>query len=163
MCLKKDDYIYSVRNVALYNVGFRLDDDIYNNTKKQRYELKTLIPDFYDIVSIEYEKEGKKGQYNSDYTLEEDAILIIDSRLEGNFIITYKAYPAKITANTNDTYRFTIPSEMIAILPLYIASELYKDDDAAIATQYRNQFEAELDGIKILNEPLEFANNSNWL
>lgn len=160
---KKDEYYYSIRNIALYNVSFRTEDEVYENTKKQRYELRTLIPDFYDIMSVEYEKEGRKGQYNSDYTLEEDSILIIDSKLEGNFIITYKAYPAKITSTTADTYRFTIPSEMIAILPLYIASELYKDDDAAIATQYRNQFEAELDGIKILNEPLDFANNSNWL
>ena len=160
---RSNGYIYSIRNVALYNVNFRTEDEVFNNTKKQKYDLRTLITDFYDIISIEYEREERKGQYNSDYTLEEDGILIIDSRRKGNFIITYKAYPVKLTATTADTYRFTQPSEMIAILPLYIASELYKDDDAALATQYRNQFETELENINILNEPQEFANNSNWL
>lgn len=160
---KADDYMYSVRNIAMYSVKFRTEDDVFNNTRKQRYDLRTIIPDFYDVMSVEYEKDGNIGKYNSDFTLEEDNILVIDGKREGNFIITYKAYPTKITTNTSDSFRLNIPSEMAAILPLYIASELYKDDDAAIATQYRNQFEAELDGLKILNEPLEFANNSNWL
>ena len=31
--------------------------------------------------------------------------------------------------------------------PLYLASELYKDDDVSLATAYRNQFETELDYI----------------
>lgn len=157
-----NEHLYSVRNIALYNISFKTDDEVFNNTQKQRYDLKTLIPDFYDIISIEYEKEEKRGQYNSDYTLEEDSILVIDSRKKGNFIITYKAYPVKLTLTTPDTYRFTQPSEMISILPLYIISELYKDDNIALATQYRNQFEIELENIDILNEPKEWANNSNW-
>jgi hypothetical protein len=160
---KTNEYLYCIRNVALYNVKFKTEDLIFNNTKKQRYDLKELIADFYTVMSVEYEKEERKGQYNSDYTLEEDGILIIDSKRKGNFIITYKAYPAKITLNTQDSYKFTIPSEMIAILPLYIVSQLYKDDDIAQATQYRNEFEIELENINILNEPMEFANNSNWL
>ena len=163
LIFKTEEYMYSVRNIALYNISFRDEDEIFNNTKKQKYNLKELINDFYDIVSIEYEKEQKPGQYSSDYTLEEDGILIIDSKRKGNFIITYKAYPTKITLNTSDSYKFTQPSEMIALLPLYIASELYKDDDIAVATQYRNQFEIELESLDILNEPMEFANNSNWL
>lgn len=163
LIFKAEEYMYSVRNIALYNISFKNEDEIFNNTKKQKYNLKELINDFYDIVSIEYEKEQKPGQYSSDYTLEEDGILIIDSKRKGNFIITYKAYPTKITLNTPDSYKFTQPSEMIALLPLYIASELYKDDDIALATQYRNQFEIELESLDILNEPMEFANNSNWL
>lgn len=158
-----NEYLYSVRNIALYNVKFKTEEEIFNNTKKQRYDLKELIADFYTVMSVEYEKEERKGQYNSDYTLEEDGILIIDSKRKGNFIITYKAYPTKITLNTQDSYKFTIPSEMIAILPLYIVSQLYKDDDISQATQYRNEFEIELENINILNEPIEFANNSNWL
>ncbi len=163
LIFKAEEYMYSVRNIALYNISFKSEDEIFNNTKKQKYNLKELINDFYDIVSVEYEKEQKPGQYSSDYTLEEDGTLIIDSKRKGNFIITYKAYPTKITLNTPDSYKFTQPSEMIALLPLYIASELYKDDDIALATQYRNQFEIELESLDILNEPMEFANNSNWL
>lgn len=157
------NYMYSVRNVALYNISFKTDTDIYNNTKKQKYNLKTLISDFYDIVSIEHEKDDTKGSYNSDFTLEGDNTLVIDSELKGNFIITYKAYPVKITLSTADTYVFDMPANMISILPLYIASELYKDDNISMATIYRNQFERELMNIEESEEPLEFANKSNWL
>lgn len=160
---ESDGFRYTVRNVALYNIKFRSDEEVLDFTKKQRYDLRELISDFYDIVSVEYEKDSRIGRYDSDYTLEGDSTLIIDNRKKGNFIITYKAYPPKITHSTSDQFRFSLPSEMIAILPLYIASELYKDDDISISTQYRNQFEAELDGLKILNQPMEFADNSGWL
>lgn len=156
-------YIYNVRNIALYNVNFRTADEVYNNTQKQKYELSTLIPDFFEIISIEYEGNNKQGKYNSNYILEGDNILVIDSKLKGNFIITYKAYPVKITADTLDTFEFTLPSEMILLLPLYIASELYKDDDISLATTYRNQFEVGLNNLTIIEEPLEFRSNSGWL
>ena len=157
------NYMYSVRNVALYNVSFKTNNDVYNNTQKQKYNLKTLISDFYGIVSVEYEKDETKGSYNSDFILEGDDTLVIDSGLKGNFIITYTAYPTKITSSTADTYVFEMPSNMISILPLYIASELYKDDNISMATIYRNQFEVELNNLQKLEEPIEFANKSNWL
>lgn len=163
LVFKASGYIYSIRNVALYSSNFRYEEEIYDNTKKQKYDLQTLIKDFYEIVSVEYEKDETIGQYNSDFTLEGDNTLIIDSSLKGNFIITYKAYPTKITSTTSDAYKFTIPSEMISLLPLYIASELYKDDDISLATTWRNQFEVSLSEVKIIEEPMEFANNSNWL
>lgn len=156
-------YIYNIRNIALYNVNFRTDDEVYNNTQKQKYNLSTLISDFYEIISIEYEGNNQIGKYNSDYTLEGDNTLIINSNLKGNFIITYKAYPVKITSTTVDTYEFTLPSEMILLLPLYIASELYKDDDISLATTYRNQFEIGLNNLNIIEEPLEFRSHSGWL
>lgn len=158
-----DDNIYSVRNVALYNVGFAYADDVYANTKKQKYDLSVLINDFYSIISVEYEESDIEGKYNTDYILEGDNTLIIDSKLKGNFIIKYKAYPTKIISTTPSTYKFTLPSEMIALLPLYIASELYKDDDISMATIWRNQFEASLSETKTIEEPLEYANNSGWL
>lgn len=158
-----EGYLYSVRNIALYNIRFRSEEEVLDNTKKQRYPLRELIRDFYDVVSVELERQNSYGAYNSDFTLEGDNILIIDSKKKGNFIITYKAYPEKITDKTSDQFVFKLPSEMIATLPLYMASELYKDDDISISTQYRNQFEAEIEGLKILNQPMEFADNAGWL
>jgi hypothetical protein len=158
-----EGFIYNVRYIALYNVKFRNEDEVFNNTLKQKYNLKELIDDFFEIVSVEYEENNKKGQYNSDFILEGDNTLVIDSTLKGNFIITYKAYPDKITSTTSDTYRFNMAGEMIALLPLYIASELYKDDDISLATIYRNQFETGLSQITKIEQPMEFANNSGWL
>ena len=56
-----------------------------------------------------------------------------------------------------------MPAEMIALLPLYIASELYKDDDISVATIYRNQFELSLANLKPIAEPIEFEDTNGWL
>ena len=157
------EYLYEIRNIALYNISFRLEEDIYNYTKYQKYDLADLIDDFYQIVSVEYEKPGVAGTFDEYYLLEGDKTLVIDSDIRGNFIITYKAYPDKITLETDDEYKFKMPAEMISILPLYIASELYKDDDISVATIYRNQFEVSLSNLKPIEEPIDFADTCGWL
>ena len=95
--------------------------------------------------------------------MEGDKTLVIDTDIQGNFIITYKAYPDKITLDTDDNYKFKMPAEMIALLPLYIASELYKDDDISVATIYRNQFELSISNLKPIAEPIDFADTNGWL
>lgn len=160
---KAEGYLYNVRNIALYNVSFRLEDDIFPHTQKIKYNLAELIPDFYELISVEYEKDGRRGVFDKYVLLEGDKLLVVDSVYKGNFIITYKAYPEKITAETDDSYVFDMPAEMAVLIPTYIASELYKDDDISIATVYRNQFEVSLENIKYVENPTEFADTSGWL
>lgn len=50
----------------------------------------------------------------------------------------------KIDSKTLRTYELTIPEDACVLIPLYIASQLYKDDDVSQATAYRNEFEAGL-------------------
>jgi hypothetical protein len=59
----------------------------------------------------------------------------------GNFTIYYRAYPVELTSETEDDYVLPIDPEVYALLPLYMASQLYKDDDIGVATQYRNELE----------------------
>ena len=49
-----------------------------------------------------------------------------------------------IDNDTEDDYEVELDESACVLIPLYIASELYKDDDIALATQYRNEFEAGL-------------------
>ncbi len=42
---------------------------------------------------------------------------------------------------TPDDYELPLYPEVAALLPLYIASQIYKDDEIGVATQYRNEFE----------------------
>ena len=46
-----------------------------------------------------------------------------------------------ITAATPDSYEFQIDDTGAELLPFYIASQLYKDEDIGMATIYRNEFE----------------------
>lgn len=160
---KANGYMYEIRNIAFYRINFRFDDDIYAYTPIQKYDMSEIISDFYQLISVEYEHPGDAGRFDTAYYIEGDKTLCINSNLMGSFIIKYKAYPDKITSDTDDSYTFTMPPEMIAILPLYIASELYKDDDISVATIYRNEFEVSLSAIRPPQQKVKFADTSGWL
>ena len=47
----------------------------------------------------------------------------------------------RVTSTTPVSYVFNLPEDACVLIPLYIASQLYKDDDISQATAYRNEFE----------------------
>lgn len=70
---------------------------------------------------------------------------------------TTKKYERTTVEVIDDTYNkdteLKLPYEACVLIPLYIASQLYKDDDISLATQYRNEFEAGLQNLEINIEP----------
>ena len=50
----------------------------------------------------------------------------------------------KITPSTLATREIGLPEQACVLIPLYMASQLYKDDDISQATAYRNEFEVGL-------------------
>lgn len=50
----------------------------------------------------------------------------------------------KIDNDTDDDTTINYPEDACVLIPLYIASQLYKDDDISQATAYRNEFETGL-------------------
>ena len=49
-----------------------------------------------------------------------------------------------VTYETEADIEIGLPDDACVLIPLYIASQLYKDDDISQATAYRNEFEAGL-------------------
>lgn len=82
---------------------------------------------------------------------EQDGKLYIDKRfIDRNSLtltIKYRIIPERFTTTTPWNTLIDLPYNICSIIPLYLASELYKDDDISMSTAYRNQFEAELDYI----------------
>lgn len=82
---------------------------------------------------------------------EQDGKLYIDKRfIDRNSLtltIKYRIIPERFTTTTPWSTIIDLPYNICSIVPLYLASELYKDDDISMSTAYRNQFEAELDYI----------------
>lgn len=76
-----------------------------------------------------------------DYSLEGDDVLVIPGDLQGEYTVWYAAYPKTITNSTEDAEELDLPPEAAVLVPLYIAGELYKDDDLSMATMFRNEFE----------------------
>ena len=50
----------------------------------------------------------------------------------------------RIDNDIDDDFVINYPEDACVLIPLYIASQLYKDDDIAQATAYRNEFEVGL-------------------
>lgn len=142
------DYPATVKNFAVYDTYFPTDDDVPEYGRYVKYELKSLAPDFYNLFdnSISYE-DGNVYLNTTDYYRESDHILILPSDKPGMYTIYYHAYPVEITFDTEDDYVLPIDPEVAVLLPLYMASQLYPDDDLAIATTLRNQFEVGLDSL----------------
>lgn len=104
-----------------------------------KYELKKIIPKykrFYEITS-EYK--------NPSYHLEGDNVLVFDDKNNENiYTIYYEAYHELIKLTTTNSTQIDLDRESTTIIPLYIAAELYKDDDIQQSTIYMNEFESAL-------------------
>ena len=163
-------YPSKVKNIAIYADTFPTINDVDmvpEYGKYVKYDLKELAPSFYNVFgnSIVYEGESSTVYLNTtDYYKESDHILVLPKDKPGMYTVYYNAYPGQITADTEDDYILEVDKEVADLLPLYIASQLYKDDDNGIATTYRNEFEVGLEAlINSASNPGKEKFNSEWV
>jgi len=162
------DYPMAIKNMAMYSAKWETADEVQAYGEKVRYALKDLAPDFYMLDTTDIYFEGNSNPYTQtqEFWQEGNTVLVLNREQIGNFTIYYKAYPEQITINTDDTYEMPIDEEVAVLLPLYMASQLYKDDDNGIATSYRNEFEVAFERLKNkANAPSagEFISKSGWI
>lgn len=99
--------------------------------------LKELAENF---LSLRENEVFLNGRHTDGYTLIGGERMLLYGI--GKWIIGYNAYPQKITQATDKDYVLDVPEDAAVLLPLYIAAELYKDEDPQTAAIYRNEFEA---------------------
>lgn len=130
-----------------------------------KVDLKTVVPDFYRIAKLYYQKPSGYQELinNTDYQMLNNYELVLNGNKYGNYLLEYQNYPIKITNETLDTEEIELEKETAALIPLYIASQLYKDDDIAIATTYRNEFEAAVENTFKIIDDLKFVSKTGWL
>lgn len=162
------DYPFEVRNVCLYPYNFPTDDDVPVYEEYIRYHLPDIMESFYQLSENDLYYQGEHGDSYiaaDEYYQEADKTLVIPRSQTGIYTIYYKAYPEQITQDTEDDYVLALDPEVAAILPLYMASQLYKDDDNAIATVYRNEFEVAFDRLSQkanIQRKEEFVSEYGW-
>lgn len=119
------------------------------NNETDIYDLKVLIDGykkFYDIECnniLNWKLITKNLLKITDWTNEEVEIL-------------YSSYPQKIDIDTSDKQIIELDESYARIIPLYIAGELYKDDDLTLSTVYMNEFFTSLNS---LSSDDNFINN----
>lgn len=134
---------YLFRNVAMYDVTFEREEDVWEYSEKRRFDLHQMADDFFKLVTYDVVKESNQNLYEkcSDYEWEGDSTLILNGLKQGVYKVHYYAYPQEITDATPDDTVMSLDPEVANILPVYMASELYEDDDTSIAYYFRQQYD----------------------
>jgi hypothetical protein len=165
----------NVKNIALYAEKFEVTYDeeenpVYDNVPDYerfiKYHMDKLLEDFYQLYEIYYEGPDKPYYLQvSSYYQEADKTLVLQRNEPGTYTVYYKAYPSHITLETPDDYELALDPEVATLLPMYMASQLYKDDDNSISTVYRNEWEVAFERLsQNSNAPHkeEFTSESGW-
>lgn len=121
---------YILENGKPYILSYEL-----KNNETGKYPLENLIDNFKRIHEISY-----NGTDNINYRVEGNNVLVIKNWTNGNITIYYEAFIDRITSNTPFLKKINLNNQLLSLIPLYIAGELYKDDDISMATQYLNEF-----------------------
>lgn len=160
-------YPLTITNLAFYPVKFSSEEKIPAWSDSVKYDLKELAPDFHTMTDVYFDGINTKYMQASVYHFEGEHTLVLKADKPGNYLVYYRCFPQMVTGTTLDTYEFPLPEEMVLLIPLYIASELYKEDDLAIATSYRNEFEVEVrrlsDEADQAPTSKKFVSESGWI
>lgn len=104
--------------------------------------LQDYLPRFRCLNSSEVMfADGTDYGTAEDWSMEGDDVFVIPGCVVGTYTLWYKAYPQTVTADTPDEEEIDLAAEAAVLIPLYIAAELYKEDDISIATILRNEYE----------------------
>ena len=142
------EYPYAVKNIAMYEAKYDEGAQVPMFAEKLLYKATDLAEDFHSVNEIYFEGENPRYIKTDEVYKEAGKTLVFDSSVEGNYRIYYNALPVEITAGTEDDYELPLDREVAALLPIYMASVLYKDDDLSAATSYRNEFEVGFDRLQ---------------
>lgn len=118
------------------------DERIIASANKMYINLLEFAPDLFNVntsaVTLDEEPFSRFELYGNTMVME---------RQEGTLSVLYYAYPAMLKPDSPDNLEIPLAVDAAVLIPLYIASELYKDDDNSLATMYRNQFETGLESL----------------
>lgn len=158
----------NVTNMCFYGCSFASDADVQQYEKYIKIKMSDVVSDFYQLAPAELYDLGISGNeyiVANDYFQEADKTLVIERSKPGIYVIHYRAYPPMLDLTTPDDTELALDPDVAALVPLYMASQLYKDDDNAIATVYRNEFEVGRDALSqgaLIPKKEKFITSSGW-
>lgn len=124
-------------NEALILIDSLIEPEIFTHslTKNSNglYDLSLLITNFKGIVDI-------LCPQNVSWNMISSKLLKIQDWVSGDITILYRKKVDYITIETLSSKKLDLNEDYCKLIPLYIAGELYKDDDLSLATMYLNEF-----------------------
>lgn len=129
------------------------------------YPLRELAPDFYALrpeeVYVADTVDGPRRRTRR-FDLEGEDTLLLPLGITGVWTVYYNAYPAPVSAATADDSALDLPAECLHLAPLYMASQLFREDDMQRAVQWRNEFEAGCQLLRPVSAGGGFVSVSGW-
>jgi len=157
-----------VQNHAFYDERFDIDADIPSPGEAQTYSIAELIKSQSELPFYKFDlRPIRCGEKDISAYVKYDGrdSLTIPSGIKGEIHVHYLAYPTPITKDTPDSFEIELPNEAADLVPYYIASVLYAEDDMALAREYRNEYYAKRASIAKQAEFLaadEFQSYTGW-
>ena len=122
------------------SVEVEIEEQVQGN---RLYRVRELAPDFMRLCP---DRLTITDEYNNfyrinDYQFDGDDQLYVPGNYVGTLVIWYEALPAQVTEETPGDTTFELSEEAQRAIPLYIASQIFKEDDISMAVQYLNEYE----------------------
>ena len=170
--------LYNIRNVAFYAAKFRAAGDVPAFTRYNRYDLKELTAaregyKFMHLAPNSVVRLDTDYSRSDSFYWEGGSTLVFDHYAAGQYDIFYHAYPTEIVApdamkginGTDEAFVPELSSEALDLVPLYMASRLFGDDNPAMASQYLNEYMVRRSELSARNTQLgtnEIQCESGW-
>ena len=124
-------------------------EELEKNGTNHIYDLKQLFTDYKKFYNINTE-------YPVIWEMLSKNLIKINEWTQGKIDIYYEAYPNNISKETTSNTKLDLEESFTRIIPLYIAGELYKDDDLTLSTMYMNEF---MTNLNVIIDNDNFTNN----
>lgn len=111
----------------------------------ERFDLKTLISDFFALERVVY--DGRRGYVGEmSYETEGEGEIILPARETGDsFRFIYRPSLPEVKAWTPDTDEVPLPAYLAAAVPYAVKGDILEEDEPSLAVNAKNVFEAMLD------------------
>ena len=135
------DYVFTVKNTALWVENFPSDELVQTYRPSVRYRM----PDnFMNKVQVYRESDTREYVKDISSTWEADNTWVTNYYNEGAYKVVYNRYPAKIAEGAADTVLLDCKEEAERLVCLKAAANLIRVERMDIAVALDNQYEVEL-------------------
>lgn len=135
------DYVYNIRNKALFAYSFPTADDVPDYRPYLRHEMPA---DFMELNKVIQQTDPRSYKEMIAFYWEGKRTFILNYYDTGSFDIHYYKYPTSITSSTLDTYEFEVDTEAQELIPFFIAGHALMDENQTLGIQLLNEYQVKL-------------------
>ena len=163
------EYLYSVRNVALYPYVYSNEEtDIPAYGAYTAYDISVLADDFLSLEAPPIREDDVFVRMNQDYEVEDGRTILLPYSCKGTFRVLYRHKP-RVIENTGvpaeDTAVIDLDEELCSLLPLLVAAYVWAEDEKELANYYLTLYQNRVLDVesRIKNtKPVIIKNVTGW-